>query len=320
MWCWLPLRYSIRWLDGHFRWCSGAFDWVRRSRSWCSSQTPHAKGGVHNLPVAPFGVPGRRPSAATISELETVIGAVRGFCPFRRHRVVHLMCNNSVMMSYIRKEGGTLSFQLTRLGIWVFKCCDWMDITLVPVHLPGSHNVQADTLSRAGQTLATEWAIELRLLNPVFSRWGTLSIDLFTTFVNKKLPVLASPFPDTRAKYIDAMWVLWSRMGIVYAFPPFKMLPAVLTKMQGSRGLTVILIAPRTLSALWMRGLLAMSQPPPIPLAQEELPLLVQEVALPDRGTETKHCRPLNLHAWRLWRPSSTWDTAGVWKRWWPSH
>ena len=174
-------------------------------------------------------------------EMEAVFLSVTRFLPQLKSRVVRLMCDNAVVVSYINKEGGTKSFRLTRLTIRLLKFCDRKGIRLVPVHLPGSRNIQADALSRVGQTLATEWAINGQLLHPVFSAWGTPVIDLFATFANRKLPVFASPFLDQRAKYVDAMSVPWSGMGMVYAFPPFKMLPAVLNKIRRSHNLSVIL-------------------------------------------------------------------------------
>ena len=233
-------------------------------------------------------------------EMEAVFLSVTRFLPQLKSRVVRLMCDNAVVVSYINKEGGTKSFRLTRLTIRLLKFCDRKRIRLVPVHLPGSRNIQADALSRVGQTLATEWAINGQLLHPVFSAWGTPVIDLFATFANRKLPVFASPFPDQRAKYVDAMSVPWSGMGMVYAFPPFKMLPAVLNKIRRSHNLSVILIAPRLMSASWMPELLEQSRCPPIPL--DGHPLLTQEVRLPRGHVETRHYRPSNLHAWLLWK------------------
>ena len=224
-------------------------------------------------------------------EMEAVFLSVTRFLPQLKSRVVRLMCDNAVVVSYINKEGGTKSFRLTRLTIRLLKFCDRKGIRLVPVHLPGSRNIQADALSRVGQTLATEWAINGQLLHPVFSAWGTPVIDLFATFANRKLPVFASPFPDQRAKYVDAMSVPWSGMGMVYAFPPFKMLPAVLNKIHRSHNLSVILIAPRLMSASWMPELLEQSRCPPIPL--DGHPLLTQEVRLPRGHVETRHYRPL---------------------------
>ena len=233
-------------------------------------------------------------------EMEAVFLSVTRFLPQLKSRVVRLMCDNAVVVSYINKEGGTKSFRLTRLTIRLLKFCDQKGIRLVPVHLPGSRNIQADALSRVGQTLAMEWAINGQLLHPVFSAWGTPVIDLFATFANRKLPVFASPFLDQRAKYIDAMSVPWSGMGMVYAFPPFKMLQAVLKKICRSHNLSVILIAPRLMSASWMPELLEQSRCPPIPL--DGHPLLTQEVRLPRGHVETRHYRPSKLHAWLLWR------------------
>ena len=91
--------------------------------------------------------------------------------------------------------------------------------------------IQADTLSWVGQTLAMEWAINRQLLHMMFSTLGIPGIDLFTSLANRKLPVFASPFPDLRDKCVYAMSVPWPEMGMVYAFPLFKMLPTVLNKI-----------------------------------------------------------------------------------------
>ena len=106
-------------------------------------------------------------------EMAAVFLSVTRFLPQLKSRVVRLMCDNAVVVSYINKEGGTKSFRLTRVTIRLLKFCDRKGIRLVPVHLPGSRNIQADALSRVGQTLATEWAINGQLLHPVFSAWGT---------------------------------------------------------------------------------------------------------------------------------------------------
>ena len=53
-------------------------------------------------------------------------------------------------------------------------------------------------------------------------------------FADKKLPVFISPCTDMRVKFIDAMSVPWMGLGIVYAFPPLKRLPAVFHKIHKS--------------------------------------------------------------------------------------
>ena len=180
--------------------------------------------------------------------MEAVLYAVKGFINCLHGRVVRLMCDVTVVL-YIKQVGGTRSFRLTRLTIRLLKFCDRRRIMVIPVHLPVRNNIQADRLSRPGQMLPTEWEIHPDLLQPVFNCWGRLWIDLFATFANKKCPKFVSPFPDPWAAFIDILSIPWSRMGTVYAFPPFKIIPSVLTKIRQSVSLTVILIAPYRMDA-----------------------------------------------------------------------
>ena len=55
------------------------------------------------------------------------------------------MCDNAVTVAYIKNERGTLSYTLMQMTIHLLKGCDRRAITLVPVHLPGGHNIQADS-------------------------------------------------------------------------------------------------------------------------------------------------------------------------------
>ena len=121
----------------------------------------------------------------------------------------------------------------TRLLKW----CDRKAIRLVPVHLPGMRNVQADALSRMGQTLNTEWTFTMECLRPVFTKWCALQIDMFATSANRRLIKFVSPFPDPRAEWTDAMSTTWDNgRGLLYVFPPFKLVPQVLRKIYQSHG------------------------------------------------------------------------------------
>ena len=96
-----------------------------------------------------------------VLEMQAVIYAVRDFLPLLRYRVVRLMCDNAVTVAYIKNKGGTRSHTLMQMTIRLLKWCDSKVITLVPVHLPGVRNIQADSLSRVGQTLTTEWTMAM---------------------------------------------------------------------------------------------------------------------------------------------------------------
>ena len=82
-------------------------------------------------------------------------------------------------------------------------------------------------------------------LRPVFVQWGEPQVDLFATFTNRQLIKFALPYPDPRAEFTDAMSVPWDHgRGLLYAFPPFRMVPQVLQKVTQSPGVQLILIPP----------------------------------------------------------------------------
>ena len=209
--------------------------------------------------------------------MQAVIYAVRDFLPHPRSRVVRLMCDNAVTVVYIKNEGGMRSHTLMQMTIRLLKWCDSKAITLVPVHLPGVHNIQADSLSRVGQTLTTEWTMAMESLRPVFAKWGEPQIDLFATFANRRLVKFVSPYPDPRAEWTDAMSMPWDYgRGLLYAFPPFKMVPQVLQKIAQSPGAEVILITQLQPAASWFPELMDLSQEDPIPLFLEGQDLLTR--------------------------------------------
>ena len=240
--------------------------------------------------------------------MQAVIYAVRDFLPHLRYRVVRLMCDNAVTVAYIKNEGGTRSHTLMQMTIRLLKWCNSKAITLVPVHLPGVRNIQADSLSRVGQTLTTEWTMAMESLRPVFAKWGEPQIDMFATFANRRLVKFVLPYPDPRTEWTDAMSMPWDKeRGLLYVFPPFKMVPQVLQKIAQSPGLQVILIALLQPAASWFPELMDLTQEDPVPLFVEGQDLLTQDVCMGGGVTETRHFRPSNLHAWKLsgpfWEP-----------------
>ena len=116
-----------------------------------------------------------------------------------------LVGDNAVTVAYIKNKGGTRSRTLMQMTMRLLKWCDSKAITLVPVHLPGMHFIQADSLSRVGQTLTTEWTMAMERLRPVFAKWGEPRINLFATFANRRLIKFVSPYPDPRAEWTDDM-------------------------------------------------------------------------------------------------------------------
>ena len=232
-------------------------------------------------------------------EMEAVIRAVERLNPWMRGLTVRLNCDNRTTVAYIRNEGGVKSTKMTRKVAQLLELCDRYSIHLIPVHLPGSRNVLADSLSRRFMTQPGEWTLNRQILRSVFDLWGFPVIDMFATSANRRLHLYVSPYPDGQALGVDALTLDWNFRYLVYAFPPTPLIPRVLDIIREIRGTTVILIAPNSPARYWYPDLLelAIEGPLDLPLTRS---LLSQRV--PGLARLVYHLRPeaLNLAAWLL--------------------
>ena len=126
-------------------------------------------------------------------------------------------------------------------------------------------------------------------------------------------PLRHSPTDDSSSSYphirtpgqSGQMSMPWDNgRGLLYAFPPFKMVPQVLQKIAQPPRIRMILITQLQPAASWFPELMYLSQEDPIPLYIEGQDLLTQDVWTGDGVTETPHFRPSNLHTWKLYGPS----------------
>jgi hypothetical protein len=175
-------------------------------------------------------------------EMEAVRLALLHFQSLLHHKVVLIATDNTTVMSYINRQGGTHSDSLYLLVEDILVWAQLHNIHLRARHIPGRLNVLADLLSRRHQTIPTEW----RLLPEVFSQisaiWGQPHIDLFATYLNAQLRQYVSPMPDCQAHAIDAMSWNWDGLW-AYAFPPTALLQQVVTKIKYHQ-CQVVLVAP----------------------------------------------------------------------------
>ena len=107
----------------------------------------------------------------------------------------------------------------------------------------------ADSLSRRGQILPTEWSLSPRVFLQICAALGTPDVDLFATNQNHKLP-----YPDPAALDSDALSIPWK--GIWgYVYPPTSILPQILNKVR-LEDCRIMLIAPALPKASWYNQLL----------------------------------------------------------------
>ena len=102
---------------------------------------------------------------------------------------VTAMCDNSTVVAYVNKQGGTVSRALCLLASRLLRWTESFDIHLDARYLPGHANILADVLSRRGQVVGTEWSLHPQVARALLRVWGNPSIDLFATCLNAKLPL-----------------------------------------------------------------------------------------------------------------------------------
>ena len=152
-----------------------------------------------------------------VLELKAVLLALKGFQEHLQGQRVVICSDNSTVVSYLNKEGGTHSIEMCAL-IWrILAFTNSRRIQIRARHVPGFLNVIADSLSRRGKVIQTEWSLHQQIFNQICRVWHTPMVDLFATHLNYKLPIYVSPVPDKKAWKIDALNICWEGLdGYVF--------------------------------------------------------------------------------------------------------
>ena len=211
---------------------------------------------------------------------------------------VTAMCDNSTVVAYVNKQGGTVSRSLCLLTSRLLRWTESFDVHLDARYLPGESNILADVLSRRGQVVGTEWSLHPQVARALLRAWGNPSIDLFATCLNAKLPLYCSLVPDPQAVFEDAFRHPWNDLDL-YAFPPFALVGRVIARVQESSRVAMTLVAPLWPEKEWFADLLLLLTQPPLALPCWDKLLRQPHCSLFHQGVHA-----LNLHAWRLYRKS----------------
>ena len=207
---------------------------------------------------------------------------------------VTAMCDNSTVVAYVNKQGGTVSRPLCLLTSHLLRWTESFDVHLEARYLPGEPNVLADVLSRRGQVVGTEWSLHPQVARALLCTRGNPSIDLFATCLNAKLPLYCSLVPDPQAVFEDAFRHPWDDLDL-YAFPPFALVGRVIARVQQSSRVAMTLVAPLWPEKEWFADLLLLLTQPPL-----VLPCWDRLLRQPHCNLFHQGAHALNLHAWRL--------------------
>ena len=177
--------------------------------------------------------------------------------------------DNSTVVAYINKQGGTHSTEMCALLWKIMTWCHHYQITLKARHIPGCLNVMADLLSRSNQVESTEWSLHPQVFKQICLKWFTPHVDLFSTHLSHKVPLYVSPDPDQNAWDIDAVNINWTGLT-AYAYPPTALLHRVIQKVRQSNYL-IIVIAPGCPGMPGFWDLVQLSTEIPLQLQCQEL-------------------------------------------------
>ena len=142
-------------------------------------------------------------------EFKAVTFALQHWAPLLKGRQVMVATDNSTVVSYINKQGGTRSSTLLRLTVDLLLWLESQSIIVRARHIPGCLNVIADHLSRPNQPIPTEWSLHPEIVSRIFRVCGTPEVDMFATLSNSHLPRFMSPVPEPRALAVDALSQDW---------------------------------------------------------------------------------------------------------------
>ena len=225
-------------------------------------------------------------------EMEAVIRTLTRFLGALKGQNVLIRSDNSTVVQYINKQGGTRSILLCQKTLDLWHLAIQNQIQLKSAHIAGKSNVLADMLSRT-KIRHTEWSLNTSVVHQIFQLLGFPQIDLFASAENKKTQIFCSWYPHPNALAVDALSIPWENM-FAYAFPPICLIPKVLHHMSQYK-CQIILVAPHWPRRHWYPDLLKMLIDFPIKLPN-------QENLLYQKKENINHPNPqiFNLIAWPL--------------------
>lgn len=190
-----------------------------------------------------------------VLELKAAFLVLQSLCGTRSRVHIRLQLDNTVAVAYIQNMGGRIT-ELHHLARQIWTWAIARNIWLSAAHIPGSSNVQADTLSRQLSD-DMEWMLTSQVFQALQTTYPSLEVDLFASRLNNKLCTYVSFL----AMAVDAFTLQWTD-GHYYAFPPFSILHRVMRKVSDDKTARMILVAPIWASRVWFPVLLRLVSGP----------------------------------------------------------
>lgn len=189
-------------------------------------------------------------------ELKAIHFTLQTFSTHLRGKHIQVFCDNTTAVSYVNEMGGTKSLICNKIATAIWEWCVDHNAWVTCSHIPGKDNVRADLASRRRND-RHEWKLDGVIFQELCAVFGTPSIDLFASRLNKQVDLFCSWTPDPEAAFCDAFSITWSKFKLCYMFPPFSLIIRCLQKMRAeeAEGWMVVPLWP---TQPWMGMLLNM--------------------------------------------------------------
>ncbi|XP_073725558.1 kinesin-like protein KIF6 isoform X3 [Misgurnus anguillicaudatus] len=225
-------------------------------------------------------------------ELMAVFLALKHFLPFLEGFHVLVRTDNTTVVAYINRQGGTRSLQLHNLARKLIVWSAAHFSSLRATHVPGVLNMGADLLSR-GNPLYGEWVLHPQVMDQIWGIYGRAAVDLFASRENAKCPLYFSLRDENAPLGVDALAHPWPNV-LLYAFPPLSLISPTLERVR-ENALSLLLIAPHWPGRPWLAEIVQLLQgePWPLPLRRD---------LLSQAGGKNFHPQPerVNLWVWHM--------------------
>lgn len=182
-----------------------------------------------------------------ILELKACQLALMSLCKDVSDYHIHIFMDNTTSCSYVNKFGGK-RFELNSLARDIWQWCLKRKIRLTAGHVPGAKNDEADKLSRKFNE-DTEWTLQQNIFEKLLKIFPDISVDLFASRINSKLPKYVTYLPDPLAYAIDAFTLHWTQ-ELFYIFPPFSLIAKIIQKIEREKT-EAVLICPIWTTQTW---------------------------------------------------------------------
>ena len=149
----------------------------------------------HTLTVSGVWTTTEKTLHINVLELEAIQRAMLHWLRKLKGLTVLVASDNSTVVSYINRQGWTLSIQLCMRIKRLLLMCQANQIVLWTRHIPGRLDVLADILPRPAHMSGREWYVHPSVFRALTWEWGIPSLDLFAMRWNHTFPLSVSPVP-----------------------------------------------------------------------------------------------------------------------------